>query len=84
MTHPHITGDSGPMHLAAAFKVPTIAIFGPTNHLKTRQWRNEKSIIINKNLECQPCMERTCPLMHQNCMKFIDETEVLGAVELVN
>lgn len=26
-----ITGDSGPMHVAAAFKVPTIAIFGPTN-----------------------------------------------------
>ena len=25
-----ITADSGPMHLAASFEVPTIAIFGPT------------------------------------------------------
>ena len=25
-----ITGDSGPMHLAAAFQIPTVAIFGPT------------------------------------------------------
>ena len=25
-----ITGDSGPMHVAAAFQVPTVAIFGPT------------------------------------------------------
>ena len=26
-----VTGDSGPMHLAAALQVPTVAIFGPTN-----------------------------------------------------
>ena len=32
-----ITGDSGPMHLAAAFEIPTIAIFGPTRHDETSQ-----------------------------------------------
>ena len=57
-----ITGDSGPMHVAAAFQVPTVAIFGPTKDDETSQWKNDKSIIVKKNLDCQPCMKRTCPL----------------------
>ena len=67
-----VTGDSGPMHIAASFKIPTISIFGPTRHEETSQWRNEKSIIVKKNLSCQPCMQRVCPLGHHKCMKFLD------------
>ena len=76
-----ITGDSGPMHLAASFKVPTVAIFGPTEDRVTSQWMNDKSIIIKKNLDCQPCMKRTCPLKHHNCMSLIKAADVLEAVE---
>ena len=36
-----ITGDSGPMHVAAAFQVPTVAIFGPTKDKETSQWMNK-------------------------------------------
>ena len=71
-----ITGDSGPMHVAAAFQVPTVAIFGPTKDNETSQWLNEKSTIVKKNLDCQPCMQRTCPLKHHNCMKLIKADEV--------
>ncbi len=76
-----ITGDSGPMHVAAAFQIPTVAIFGPTKDDETSQWMNEKSTIVKKNLECQPCMKRTCPLKHHNCMKLITAVEVLRAVK---
>ena len=75
-----ITGDSGPMHVAAAFEVPTVAIFGPTKDNETSQWMNEKSIIVKKGLDCQPCMQRACPLQHHNCMKLITSVEVLDAV----
>jgi heptosyltransferase-2 len=75
-----ITGDSGPMHVAAAFQVPTIAIFGPTKDKETSQWMNKKSIIVKKNLDCQPCMERTCPLQHHNCMNLIKAVDVLEVV----
>jgi len=75
-----ITGDSGPMHVAAAFQVPTVAIFGPTKDNETSQWMNEKSSIVKKNLDCQPCMKRTCPLQHHNCMKLITAVDVLGVV----
>ncbi len=79
-----ITGDSGPMHVAAAFQVPTVAIFGPTKDDETSQWMNEKSIIVKKNLECQPCMKRTCPLQHHNCMNLIKAVDVLRAVKTFN
>ena len=79
-----ITGDSGPMHLSGAYNIPTVSIFGPTNHHETSQWMNNKSIIVKKNLECQPCMKRTCPLKHHNCMKLIESSEVLEAVNRLN
>ena len=79
-----ITGDSGPMHLAASFQVPTISIFGPTLAQETSQWKNNQSIIIKKNLSCQPCMKRTCPLKHHNCMNLIEVSEVLDAVNSLN
>ena len=76
-----ITGDSGPMHLAASFQVPTVAIFGPTRDDETSQWMNEKTIIVKKNIECQPCMQRTCPLQHHNCMSLIKAVDVLQAIK---
>ncbi len=76
-----ITGDSGPMHVAAAFQIPTVAIFGPTKDDETSQWMNEKSIIVKKNLDCQPCMQRTCPLQHHDCMNLIKAMDVLSAVK---
>jgi len=80
-----ITGDSGPMHVAAAFQVPTVAIFGPTRDDETSQWMNEKSVIVKKTLDCQPCMQRTCPLQHHNCMKLIKAEDVLDVAKpLIN
>ena len=79
-----ITGDSGPMHIAAAFQIPTVAIFGPTKDKETSQWMNNKSIIVKKNLNCQPCMKRTCPLQHHDCMNLIKAIDVLKAVNSIN
>ncbi len=76
-----ITGDSGPMHVAAAFEVPTVAIFGPTKDDETSQWMNEKNLIVKRNLDCQPCMKRTCPLGHHDCMNLIKAVDVLDSVK---
>jgi len=76
-----LTNDSGPMHLAAAFSIPTVAIFGPTRHNETNQWKNDKEFLIKLDMECAPCMKRVCPLKdeskHHACMKLITATDVL-------
>jgi heptosyltransferase-2 len=75
-----VTNDSGPMHIAGAFGVPTVSIFGSTNHLQTNQWKNENSKIIRKDISCSPCMKRECPLKHHDCMKKVNVDEVISAI----
>jgi heptosyltransferase-2 len=78
-----ITNDSGPMHIAAAYQVPTVAIFGPTRHKETSQWMNKKGFIVRHEMECSPCMKRECPLKHHECMTSITASEVIDAAKSV-
>ena len=74
-----VTNDSGPMHIAAAYNIPIVAIFGPTDYTETSPWgKNYK--IITKNLECSPCKKRVCPLNHHKCMKEIKAEDAIKEI----
>lgn len=75
-----ITNDSGPMHIASAYKIPTVAIFGPTNSKESSPWQNPNAKIVNKSLNCSPCMRRVCPLKTHECMRSIKAKDVLNIV----
>jgi heptosyltransferase-2 len=78
-----VTNDSGPMHIAAAFKVPLVAIFGSTDHTGTSPY-NDTSLVIRHDVECAPCKLRECPTDHR-CMTGVSaEAVVQGALELAN
>jgi len=76
-----ITNDSGPMHLAAAFGVPLVAIFGSTDHATTYPLA-AKALVVRESVDCAPCMKRECPTDHI-CMKAVKaETVIAKALEL--
>ncbi|HEX7153226.1 MAG TPA: lipopolysaccharide heptosyltransferase II [Thermoanaerobaculia bacterium] len=72
-----VTGDSGPLHLAAALAVPSVSIFGPTD--PNRTVIPGASRVIRKAHDCQPCYQRECPLGHHRCMLEITVDDVHDA-----
>ncbi len=72
-----ITNDSGPMHIAAAFGVPLVAIFGSTDHTGTSPY-SSNAVVVRKAVECAPCKLRECPIDHR-CMTAVTVDDVVAA-----
>jgi heptosyltransferase-2 len=61
-----VTNDTGPRHIAAAFDVPVVTIFGPTDPRWTEiYYARERQVAVK--VFCGPCQKKTCPLDHR-CM----------------
>lgn len=84
-----ITGDTGPMHLAAAVGTPVLAIFGPS--LPTRYAPlSPRSRIVRIDIHCSPCNlmrqpPERCVGHVPDCLTGIPTAEVLRvADEMLN
>ena len=71
------------MHLAAALDVPQIALFGSTDEKATGPL-SQNAWVINKHVECSPCLLRECPI-DSRCFDRIRVDHVLEeALRLIN
>ncbi len=81
-----ICNDAALMHLAAAMKVPIVALFGPTNWRRLHPW-SDNHVIIHRNLPCMPCFYYSSrPLrcvagIDFACMREIPVDEVFVTVQ---
>ena len=79
-----ITNDSGPMHVAVACQVPTVAIFCATTPALGFYPYSFKAVVVEKPLSCRPCGShggRRCPLGTEDCIRLVEPAEVLKAAE---
>ena len=74
-----VSTDSGPRHLAVAFDRPVVSLFGPTSPDWTTTY-NRPELLIGEQLDCRGCLQATCPLKHNRCMRDITVDRVLAAV----
>lgn len=74
-----VSTDSGPRHIGAAFGVPVVALFGPTDPAwsETHYARERK---VRRDVPCGPCGQRTCPEGHHSCMRELEVDAVFTAV----
>lgn len=61
-----ITGDSGPMHLAASKKIPTVAIWGPTQ-ADQFGYAYDTFCNVTLSLPCSPCFFHPKSKAYQAC-----------------
>jgi len=75
-----VTGDTAPLHVAAAMGVKIVALFGPTDP-KRHMPPGEGALALSRHLPCQPCYRGTCS--HEvpfSCMRKIPVDEVLEVI----
>ncbi len=78
-----VTGDSGPMHIAAAVDTPLIAIHGPTNPAHSGPI-SSRATVLRSDIWCSPCYNAKspadCRFFTTQCMKNITPERVLTVI----
>jgi ADP-heptose:LPS heptosyltransferase len=74
-----VSEDSGLMHMAWASGIPTVALFGSTNHLQAAPLGAHAAFFHSGDLECGDCMLPECIHGDVRCLARRSATEVLEA-----
>jgi heptosyltransferase-2 len=77
-----VSTDSGIRHFAAAFGVPCVTLFGPTDP----RWSHNYHVgerILRLDLPCAPCGRRACPLKHHRCLSELSAASVFDVVQQI-
>lgn len=77
-----VTGDSGPMHLAAAVGTPVAGLFGPTSRAWGFYPAGPEDVVLESEMDCRPCSlhgKSNCTKNRQ-CLRDITPEQVLNSI----
>lgn len=74
-----LTNDSGPMHLAAGLRRPTVALFGPTDPVLTGPY-GSGHVVFQGNCPQGPCFQENCRLAKRQCVHSVSPEAVATAI----
>jgi lipopolysaccharide heptosyltransferase II len=74
-----LTVDSGPMHIAAALGVPVLALFGPTDPLRTGPYGKQHRVLQMPVENCARCHRDRCRRGDLACLELITPEMVITA-----
>jgi ADP-heptose:LPS heptosyltransferase len=83
-----LTNDTGLMHIASCFQIPTISVWGntvPALGMYPYFPKSPELFSIHevKNLNCRPCSKigyKKCPKTHFNCMNLQNSNEIVDDI----
>ncbi|MBI3447330.1 MAG: glycosyltransferase family 9 protein [Acidobacteria bacterium] len=65
-----IGSDTGPLHLAAAVGLRTLALYGPTDPVVNAAYTDRPGLSMVGDVACSPCRRRGC--QNRSCLRLID------------
>jgi lipopolysaccharide heptosyltransferase I len=74
-----VSGDTGPLHIAAAAGTPTVAIFGPTDPSRNGPWSPD-DITLSRFATCECHYKRRCQVSSW-CLDSVTVPEVTAAIQ---
>ena len=74
-----VSGDTGPLHMAAATGAPIVGLFGPTWPARNGPW-NPADVVVSRADVCRCHHKRHC-LVGAPCIESISVDEVTAAVD---
>jgi ADP-heptose:LPS heptosyltransferase len=76
-----ISEDSGLMHMAWASGIPTVALFGSTNHIWSAPTGNYVRCFHSGDLPCSACMKPSCKYGDIHCLTRVTPHMVYEAMK---
>ena len=75
-----VSGDTGPLHVAAAAGTPLVAVFGPTDPARNGPWAPD-DVTVSRFGSCACHYERRCRQPSDWCLDDLPVSEVTAAIQ---
>lgn len=78
-----VCNNSGPLHIAAALRVPTVSFMGPTNPHRWWPLGNAHQVLRRDDLACIGCGAGLCPIGTHACLRGITPNQAMERLSMI-